>query len=364
MTRHTGTLVPFPAWESNPYLNMVTLAAEAAGWKITGNKTLDGLLKRTADLVPGDAVHVHWTLPVTAGVSTAEEAAQRRQLFREILLGMRARGVTLLWTVHNEIAHDTPFPETERKVAQDLAELAHVIFQLHEYTSGFVADSFRLPAEKLVTLPHSSYLGIYPDQRDAALARELLGVPQEAPTVGFVGQLRPYKGLDALFRAADLAAEQIPDLTVLVAGKLLPADAPAFSAALPRRAATVLATRFIPDEDLWKWFRASDVAAFPYQKILNSGSILLASTFDCPSIIPDNTPLAHVYADEPWVRSYRTGPEADRALAEAIMGALPADPQAVAAARSYAQRNAPYAMARTYAAVLNEAAATESEGSR
>ncbi|WP_301115053.1 hypothetical protein, partial [Microbacterium sp.] len=100
-----GTLVPFPAWEGNPYLGMLSLAAEAAGWRISGHKGMPGLLAEVPQLGAGDVVHVHWTSPITAGAASSSIAAARRIEFRNLLLELRTRGVVLLWTVHNEIAH-------------------------------------------------------------------------------------------------------------------------------------------------------------------------------------------------------------------------------------------------------------------
>ncbi|WP_309067386.1 glycosyltransferase [Microbacterium sp.] len=354
-------LVPFPAWEGNPYLSMLTLMTEAAGWRIEGRKNVPDLMRLATELVVGDVVHVHWTSPITRGAANEADAEAKRREFRVLLEGLRARGVRILWTVHNEIAHDAPFPAVERTVARDLAELCDVIIQLHEHTSAFVAESFALPMDKLVTLPHSSYLGVYPDERDDQLARNLLGIPESAPTVGFIGQVRPYKGLDTLMRAVDLAAAEVPDLTLLIAGRVAPEDAPQLAASLPSVARVVLHTEFVRDEDLWKWFRASDVVALPYRRILNSGSILLASTFGRPCIVPDDTPLPSVYADESWVRAYATA-DADRALADAIVASVRADGVEGAMAEGFARRHTPFEMSRAYRAILADLDAKGSTG--
>lgn len=349
-----GTLVPFPAWESNPYLGMLTLAAEAAGWRVVGHKQMAGLQSEVTNLGIGDVVHIHWTSPVTAGARTTSEAGARRSEFRSLLTQLKANGVTLLWTVHNEIAHDATFPEAERGVARDLAELVDAVIQLHEFTAEFVADSFALPAHKLHTIAHSSYLGVYDDRRDDLLARESLGIAATGSTVGFVGQLRPYKGVDALFRAADIASGNGEDLTVLVAGKLAPNAAIEFNTSLPTRARCVMHTDFVAPGDLWRWFRASDVMAFPYRKVLNSGSIPLAATFGRPCIVPDDSALAREYAGEAWLCSYDTRDHPDEALAEAIIAMLGRRDEASASARMYAREHRPYEMARSYLALIQQ----------
>jgi glycosyltransferase involved in cell wall biosynthesis len=255
--------------------------------------------------------------------------------------------------VHNEIAHDALYPDTERAIAADLAEICDVIIQLHDHTAAFVRDSFNLPFEKLATIPHASYLGVYEDERDARAARAFVGVDPGVPTVGFIGQLRPYKGVDALFRAANLVAAEVPELTLLVAGKLAPRDAAKFYAAMPKLTRVILHTDFVEPSNLWKWFRASDVVALPYRKVLNSGSIPLAATFDRTCLIPDDTAVALEYADEPWVRTYKTTDDPDRALADAIRGGIVQPSAHAAAASAFARRNQPYEMSRAYLDLLD-----------
>jgi glycosyltransferase involved in cell wall biosynthesis len=44
--------------------------------------------------------------------------------------------------------------------------------------------------------------------------------------------------------------------------------------------------RYIPDGEVPTYFAACDVCVFPYEKIFNSGSVLLAMTFGRPFIAP------------------------------------------------------------------------------
>ena len=71
-------------------------------------------------------------------------------------------------------------------------------------------------ARRCEVLPPGTEPDEFPDLEPAA-ARALLGLP-ERPTVGYVGRLAAYKGIDTLIDAAPLLWEDHPDLTVLVAG--------------------------------------------------------------------------------------------------------------------------------------------------
>lgn len=351
------TVLAFPYWTSNPYLNLLYLAARADGWEVAAATELEEFVAAVEnDLVEGDIVHVHWTAPVTEHATTESEARQRLATFRRALDVMASRRIQLLWTVHNELAHDTAFHEVEQELAQALADHASTIIQLHEYTAEAVARFYRLPSEKLVTLRHSSYLGVYPDTTERE-ARERLGIAQHAQTVGFVGRIRPYKGVETLFAAMDHAAPRVDGLTLLLAGRTAPDDLAAIEATLPRNVDVVRHTSFVGDDDLAAWFRASNVVALPYRQVLNSGSLLLAATFGRPCLIPDSPPLARVYRDESWVHTFPTDGDPAANLADLIVKVLPGTEDAERAADAYARSYTPFDMSRDYLRILDDIAA-------
>ncbi|MDO7869179.1 glycosyltransferase [Nocardioides jiangxiensis] len=345
----------FPRWEQNPYLTLLYLAAEAAGWEILGSVGVPGLTNAVAErLQSGDVVHVHWTAPITRDAATLEDAMERVQAFDDLLGRARAAGVHVLWTVHNELAHDTPFVEAELALNEVLGRRASRVIQLHDRTADFVAPGTRLPREKLVTIRHASYAGVYPELPSREEARELLGVPAGVPTVGLVGQLRPYKGVDLLLEAAGIAAKTLPELTVLLAGRTDPDQVAVIDALVPANVWVVRHHDFLPDEEIGAWIQASNVLALPYRRILNSGSALLAATLARPVILPDDTPLVDVYAGQPWVASYPAGEGAAEALAEQLVRLAPGDAAREKAARDFAWDYTPYDMSREFLRLLDQ----------
>jgi beta-1,4-mannosyltransferase len=346
------TVLAFPYWTSNPYLNVLYLASRSAGWNVLGITELDALRNAVeGELSEGDVVHIHWTGPVTDS-NKRSDVRDRLKLFLSVLDSIAARRIQLLWTVHNEIAHDTPFYEVDRQVAEALARSSNIIIQLHEFTAEAVANSYRLPVEKLVTLRHSSYLGLHPDFTESE-ARKSLRVSRDAPTVGFVGRVRPYKGVETLFAAMDRAASRVDGLTLLLAGRTLPGDLEAVESSLPRNVDVVRRSTFVPDDELGLWLRASNVIVLPYQRILNSGSLLLAATYDRPCIVPDDSPLATVYRDEPWVQVFRTEGDHVSNLADVIVRMARGDGRAEDAARRFARSYTPFDMSRDYLRILD-----------
>ena len=348
------TLLTFPHWVENPYLQMLYLGVLADGWQLRGAVTLDALETELAALAAGDIVHLQWTSPICENQSDAATAAVAFQRFGAAVDAALDRGVRLLWTVHNLLAHDARYPDLEVRLAQFLADRSSRIVQLNPHTAAAARGLYDLPGDKLVTLRHASYLGIYAPPPSALQARRFLNVPAAAPTVGFVGRIRPYKGVETLLAAVDRATNSIPDLTLLLAGRTDPDHRRELEALLPGSVRAVRHHRHVPDGDLGTWFAASSVMAFPYQRVLNSGSLLLAATFGRPCILPAEPHLVDAYGDQAWISFFEPGPDAVASLAEAIVTALrqPPTPRQ-AAARAFAAEYTTHDMTADFVAIVD-----------
>lgn len=333
---------------------MLYLAAEAAGWEISGAVGVPGLERAVDDFAAGDVVHVHWTAPITRGADTEAAAMAKATEFERLLERARARGIHVLWTVHNEVAHDTAFLTAELAINAALARWATRIIQLHDHTAPFLAPDTVLPPERTVTLRHSSYAGIYPELPSVHDARASIGCPDGVPTVGLIGQLRPYKGVDVLLEAAGIAARELEDLTVLLAGRTEPEQVEQISEMLPEGVRVIRHHEFLDDADIAAWFQASDVVALPYHRILNSGSALLAATLGRPVALPDDTPLSEVYAGQQWVEFFDGSDASAQSLADAIVRAWRNREAGSQAARAFAAEYSPYDMSRDFLRLLDE----------
>jgi glycosyltransferase involved in cell wall biosynthesis len=255
--------------------------------------------------------------------------------------------------VHNELPHEVTFREQELGAIRAIAARAATIVQLHEYTADAVADAYALPPEKLVTLRHSSYQGIYPNEVSQDSARRLLGVDGRSGVVGYVGQIRPYKGILELLDAMAALGKDNPSIELLLAGKTRAEDLPAIERRLPRGMRIVRQHNFVPDDELQHWLMAADVLVFPYQKVLNSGSVLLAATFGRPCILPADSPLSAVYHGEPWVVFYGDG-DSHPTLKDAIALTLRLPRDVRQSALDFAARYTPFSMAREYVSLLDQ----------
>lgn len=95
------------------------------------------------------------------------------------------------------------------------------IFVTNSYsTKEWVTKIEGIPEEKIKVIYNgidlTSFKGITDETR--IKYRQLLGIPEDAPVVGIVANLRPVKGIDIFLRAAQLVKKQIPEARFVIVG--------------------------------------------------------------------------------------------------------------------------------------------------
>lgn len=351
-------ILVFPEWRDNPYLNMLYVGARAEGWVIQGATSMGNLPGPLSKLSKGDVFHIHWTSPVCQVHATHASARSALEGFRRAVSDALERGVRLVWTVHNAVSHACRYLDLEVELAEFLASAAWRIIQLNPHTTAAVAHLYALPVEKLATLRHASYIGVYPPAPSKDVARASLGVPSYSPTVGFIGQIRPYKGLTTLLSAVDLAAKELDNMTLLLAGKADAGQIGLLDHGLPIGVRTIRQHTFVPDGELGRWFAAADVIALPYERILNSGSLMLAASFARPCILPGEPHLVAQYGDQSWVSFYDPLNNPAESLCHAIIGSLAENDDKCQAAREFAEAYTTADMAWDYVRLITQEQAT------
>ena len=84
-----------------------------------------------------------------------------------------------------------------------------------------VHERMGYPTSKFVWIPNGVNSERFAPRPDVARAtREDLGVPQDAPVIGFVGRFHPVKDIALLFRAAAILQAQRPEVYFVLAGGL------------------------------------------------------------------------------------------------------------------------------------------------
>ncbi len=136
--------------------------------------------------------------------------------------------------------------------------------------------------ESIKYVPHPIY-DVYGGPLDKTIARQELGLPQQAPLVLFFGLIRPYKGLDLLLEAL----AHTPSVHALIAGECYgdwqPYQKIISAHALESR--VHLHTYFIPSEEVSLYFSAADLVVQPYRSATQSGISQIAFHFEKPVLV-------------------------------------------------------------------------------
>jgi len=103
--------------------------------------------------------------------------------------------------------------------------------------------------------------------------------------LGF-GAIRPYKGFDRLVRLVPELRERTGlRVRVMLAGPTFKSiDIGPLQDLVGSMDGVSMTDRAVPDEYVQVLFRAADVVVLPYRQVLNSGVLMLALTFGCPSV--------------------------------------------------------------------------------
>lgn len=290
-----------PAYTSlkhNPYTTLLCREAEKAGVEIVEYRPYRAPVGRW------DIVHVHW--PESVFDHTLIEALPTTESLLFGIRRARARGAKLLWTIHNLRAHEYKHQYFEERFWRRFLEQVDAVVALTE--AGLAAARERFDALRSVSahiVPHPHYRGQYPDTLDRAAARARLGLAASTKVLLVFGRMYEYKNVPALLQAVRAAPDE--DWAVLVVGK---PRSGGVGDELRRRgegdARIRYVLEFVATEDAQLYFRAADLVVQPYREILNSGTALLALSFDRPVLVPRLGAGIDLERDfgPPWVHTY------------------------------------------------------------
>lgn len=194
----------------------------------------------------------------------------------------------------------------------------HALAVLDDWHRDRVRPQLGLPQEfPIAVIPDGADPS--PDMPEKIVARQMLGLPTEAPLFLFFGVLRRDKGIESLLEAASsLMAER--EFTLVLAGWPMEYTAEQILQMVARwglRDRTVLRLAYVAERDVPAYFAASDALILPYAKTYTGGSGPLtkgACTYRRPVI------ATRVSGMGPLVERHRIGlvaePENPRSLAD------------------------------------------------
>ena len=300
------------------YLKLLTEALEQQGIEVVfvpyypRSRLLPLLVKLIRAPCRIDVLNIHWIHPYVLADRLHLSLLYSVQFFIDLFL-IRWTGVKLVWTVHNRFSHDAEFPRWELWIRRSLSKLVDRLILLNESTLDSLAKAYHFNPAKAAIIPHGHYRNFYQPAINQSLARQELGLSQSGLVYLNLGILKPYKGIEYLLKVWKSNQTVSAENTLLIVGKPY---SQAYGVTLERLAkglqTMMLMPEFAEDNTIHLFFSAADVVVLPFEKILNSGSLILAMSFGKPIIAPDLGGIAELLGD------------ADRLLYQ------PSDPQGLA----------------------------------
>ena len=268
-----------------------------------------------------DVWHLHWPEHLL-GLSGSFQFPWKLAKFWVKLRIARAKKVRIFWTVHNLRPHERRHPVLEWMFwSVFLPNVSGIICMTRSGREQVQSEYPATSTRPIFIIPHGHYRGVYPDVVGRDEARRALHIGLGEVVIAFVGQIREYKGVPDLIRCFNAAA--VPAARLLIAGKPQSEKlAREIEEAVSNNAAIQLYLKFIDAVDMQLYLRAADLIVLPYKDILNSGSALLALSFDRPILVPNRGALGELFEEmgPAWVRLY-AGDLTPQILRDAILWA-------------------------------------------
>ena len=171
--------------------------------------------------------------------------------------------------------------------------LCHQVFVHTDAMKRQLVTEFDVPADRVTVIPFGINDTIPKTGLTRAAARQQLGIGDGDRVLLFFGQIAPYKGLEYLVEAVAMLARRGERVRLLIAGKVKRGSEEYWSRIQQTIAESGIdahvdqVVRFIPDEEVEPYFKATDALAMPYVDIFQSGVPFLAFSFGLPVIATD-----------------------------------------------------------------------------
>jgi beta-1,4-mannosyltransferase len=326
-------VVFMPNWiGGNPYQQRLIDASSELGIEITASNGRGFLpvLGALKDSGPVDVLHIHWTHTFIFGPKKPLPYYHGWRFVLGLAVA-RARGIRIVWTLHNLLDHEPRNRRAEFFFRRRIAKLADAVLVHCRYALEAAIRAYGLSCEeagKFRVIPHPNFIGVYDDTVTEAEARAALGLPESDLIFLFFGNIRSYKGVFELVDA--FRKFPFPRAQLLIVGR--PADddtAHALAEAISGDARIRTDARFVEMSEVQIFFRAADFVVFPYREVLTSGSVLLAMSFAKAIVVPRLGCIPETVDDEFAILYEPNGPEN---LLEALVTAAGCDAAAMGVA--------------------------------
>lgn len=230
-------------------------------------------------------LHLHWLNPFIKTRSNKLFFLSAVRLVLDLFLVKMLR-VEVVWTIHNQDVHDSPIkPATFAKLKWCILKLVNKIVLLNQQDVETLKKEYPFVQDKVFYIPHGNYKGVYLEQSTVVFPE--LKSDKPVFTFLFFGLVRQYKGVQQLMEVWEKFERDKKNVRLVIAGEFRDESfRRAMKSKVSKLDSVILIDRFIDNQEVYELFTLSDAVTLPFLKINNSGSLILALTFNKPVIAP------------------------------------------------------------------------------
>ena len=191
----------------------------------------------------------------------------------------------IIWTVNNLLSHELFFPRLEKFIRSHFAKKTDIIITHCNRAKKIVQKELKIPQDKIYMIPHGNYLKGYKNEISKEKARDILSLGKKELVFLHFGYIRPYKRIDNLIDNF-LRLKNDGNIKLLIVGKPFKKIEELLIKKSKGDNNIIFKFRHIPTYDVQIYMNASDIIVTSYNRILTSGTVILATSFGKPVIAP------------------------------------------------------------------------------
>ena len=220
--------------------------------------------------------------------------------YYNLYLAKKVFGFTVIGTVHDVESfekyakNDTSNHNYEKFIRLMDGVVVHTDYARKELIQNVSTELISQLKIKTIYACDLDYSSLNNNQIETSEARAKLNLPLDKKILLFFGQIKKVKGLDVLLKALADIRKDIPDILLVVAGKVWKDDFSEYEKLIKKHSLqnnVDLRIDFVANDDVPYYFNAVDAIVLPYLKIYNSGVLIRALSFATPVIASDFGPF-------------------------------------------------------------------------
>ena len=199
----------------------------------------------------------------------------------QLLIVKYVFNIKLVWTLHNIQPHDLKNQKIHSFCRQFFAKQTSWIRIFSEDSVERVKQALKVK-DKFVVCPEGSYIDYYNNTISIEVAKQKFNIRENDFVYLYLGFIKPYKGIEILIE--NFNKLHIKKKKLIIAGNVLNKNY--FNEIYTDDKNIQFVNRFIENDELQYFYKAADVVVLPFNKVENSGSVILAMGFKKVIVAP------------------------------------------------------------------------------